>query len=237
MEVKAKTRENDPFSPPARADGAIPRSGLGVIRGNGADGKSYRIEKVSPTKRAGKVVAHAIVRFGPAWVRYRIVNTERGLCVFPPANPCPGPYGRTYYRRSAGVDDAEIREGLEADLLKAYRAHVRAQGRRPPKPPPPRPRDPDPVAEALTRAAENLDVEGTSQVLLDTMTRIASDPDAPDRDRLRAAKVLVRLHSIEAHRLGTAIRELGRIGQRYGLIDPTRLAWEAVRVNLDPEDW
>ena len=97
------------------------------------DGQPYIIEKISPTKRKGSVVAHAIVRFGPVWVRFRIVNTENGLCAFPPSNPCPGPGGHTYYRKSVGVDP-EIDEALRADILRAFEDHLEKIGRRPPVP-------------------------------------------------------------------------------------------------------
>jgi hypothetical protein len=122
--------------------------------GDGSDLKRpYQILRVSPTKKRGTVFAHVIVQFGPAWVRYRVVKTSQGLRVFPPSNPCPGPGGKMFYKRSAGVDDVELRERLQDDILKALEAHLREDGRRLPKPVPKTPRR-NRVREALLAVAD-----------------------------------------------------------------------------------
>ena len=44
----------------------------------------YTIEKISPTRMKGNVYAHATVRFGAAWARFRIITTGRGCALFHP---------------------------------------------------------------------------------------------------------------------------------------------------------
>jgi hypothetical protein len=180
--------------------------GLGYTRGGQLGNEpQYTIDKISPTKRKGSIVAHAIVRFGPAWVRYRIVNTDRGLCVFPPANPCPGPGGRTFYRSSAGVDDDGIRDRLREDIIAAYKHHLATVGRPVPRPLPKCPPIRNRINEAIEAVADEVDPLAAGRQLVRRVNEVLGDPAATDREILAGAKILAQVLDIDTRRLATAV--------------------------------
>jgi hypothetical protein len=198
------TEENEAVSRSSGANLARNAPGPRDI-GDGSDLKRpYQILRVSPTKKRGTVFAHVIVQFGPAWVRYRVVKTPQGLRVFPPSNPCPGPGGKMFYKRSAGVDDVELRERLQDDILKALEAHLREDGRRLPKPLP-KTRRRNRVREALLAVADEVDPLSAGRQLVSRVNEVLGDPAATDREILAGARILAQILDIDSRRLSAAV--------------------------------
>lgn len=164
--------------------------GIGVIFGMEAP---YTIEKISPTKMKGNVYAHAILRFGAVWVRFRIVKSEHGLFVTPPANPCNGSGGRKFYKRSAGVDDEATRDKLSEDILAALEKHLANEGRNMPKPLPPKPKRPNRIREALAIVAEHADPEEAARLLTANVNEVLGDPNATVRETLSACRLVAKI--------------------------------------------
>jgi hypothetical protein len=170
------------------------------------DGVAYRIRKVAPTKRAGAVLANVTVEVDGFWIRFRVVRTDKGLAVCDPGNAFKS-NGRTRYRSCAGVFDRHLRERLRADVLAAYKAHLRAQGRSVPQDVVPKGRERENrVSAALETVAATRDAAEGARLLDAVLGEVLKDPAATVAERLSVCELLVKLAELDVKRFDAITR-------------------------------
>ena len=99
------------------------------LSGTDAEEAEFEVDRVSPTKKPGSVIANARVRLGPVRVMFKVIRGKRGLFTVPPASPYTSWTGRPCYALRFKFLDPALRDEVEESVLQALHVRLAMDGR------------------------------------------------------------------------------------------------------------